>query len=486
MPDSQETKTIATPKVFVSYAQSEERTSWISDVCERLMHDGVDVVVDLYELPHSADIHAFMERCVNDPSITRVLMFCDALYCEKANDRRGGVGKETQIISEEVYNNIGRTKFLPIFCAVYDDGRPCLPIYLKSRLAIDFSTPEKVQENWETLLRDLFEQPLHQKPALGTPPAYITTPQLPSRPAASKFASWRQAANRGAATALSLFQQYLETVIEEKRDLYLTQNDAEKLENELDEKLERWAPIRDELLEAFAHFAGEPPDKSSEAIASTLERLLPFKFAPDPLSRTGWPTIACESPAICVYELFLRTVARLLSLNAFMTLAALLRRLYVVPANERHQWGNLARFTIFYDESHILANKNQRRQLKRYDLLADLIKERCGPSSTVFQTVREADLLLALRSIVHRPSLIWWYPRTLIYSPHQVLPLFARAEQHQHFKILCDLIEVTDKGSLVDALTAAEQNHIGILFQGSMSPTSVRTLTNLDKLDALP
>jgi hypothetical protein len=28
------------------------------------MHDGVDVVVDLCELPHSADIHAFMERCV--------------------------------------------------------------------------------------------------------------------------------------------------------------------------------------------------------------------------------------------------------------------------------------------------------------------------------------------------------------------------------------------------------------------------------------
>jgi hypothetical protein len=32
--------------------------------CERLLHDGVDVVADLYELPHGANIHAFMERCV--------------------------------------------------------------------------------------------------------------------------------------------------------------------------------------------------------------------------------------------------------------------------------------------------------------------------------------------------------------------------------------------------------------------------------------
>jgi hypothetical protein len=67
-----------------------------------------------------------------------------------------------------------------------------------------------------------------------------------------------------------------------------------------------------------------------------------------------------------------------------------------------------------------------------------------------------------------------------------VLPLFARAEQHQHFKILCDLVDVTDKGSLVEALTAAEKERVGSLFQGSMNPTSVRALTNLDKLDTLP
>lgn len=213
---------------------------------------------------------------------------------------------------------------------------------------------------------------------------------------------------------------------------------------------------------------------------------MPSKFPPDQLPSTGWPTIACEGPAICLYELFLRAVALLLSLNAFVTLAALLRRLYVVPANERHEWGNVARFTIFAGDSNILANKKRRKRLNRYDLLADLIKDRCGPSSTVFQTVKEADLLLALRSIIHKPSYIWWYPRTLVYSPHQVLALFARAEQHQHFKTLCDLIEVTDKGSLVDSLTAAEKERVGSLFQGSLNPTSVRALTNLDKLDTLP
>ena len=109
-------------------------------------------------------------------------MFCEQLYCKKANDRRGDVGKETQIISAEVYSRVDETKFLPIFCELSSDDSPLLPTYLKSRLGIDFSTPAKVDENWETLLRDLFGRPLYQKPPMGQPPVYLTAPQQHSRP----------------------------------------------------------------------------------------------------------------------------------------------------------------------------------------------------------------------------------------------------------------------------------------------------------------
>jgi hypothetical protein len=60
MENSAEQKELTAPKVFVSYAQSVERTEWIRQICERLRRDGVDVVADLYELPHGADIHAFI------------------------------------------------------------------------------------------------------------------------------------------------------------------------------------------------------------------------------------------------------------------------------------------------------------------------------------------------------------------------------------------------------------------------------------------
>jgi hypothetical protein len=93
-------------------------------------------------------------------------------------------------------------------------------------------------------------------------PAYITTPQQPSRPAASKFLSWRQAVHRNSSGTPLLFQQYVEALTHELRELYLTQTQVEELETEFEEKLQRWIPIRDELLEVFAFWAGEPPLKS--------------------------------------------------------------------------------------------------------------------------------------------------------------------------------------------------------------------------------
>ena len=98
----------------------------------------------------------------------------DRLYCEKANQRRGGRGKETQIISAEVYERVGESKFIPIFCELFEDGSPYLPTYLKSRFAIDFSSESKVDENWETLIRALFGRPLYQNLRSAPPPAYVT------------------------------------------------------------------------------------------------------------------------------------------------------------------------------------------------------------------------------------------------------------------------------------------------------------------------
>jgi hypothetical protein len=185
--------------VFISYSWTspghQERVRlW----AERLVQDGVDVVLDIYDLKEGQDKYAFMERMVTDPNITHVLVVCDKTYSEKADTKKAGVGTESQIISKEVYEKVEQAKFIPLACDFSENGEPHLPTFFKSRIWIDFSSLEAVNDNWERLVRFLYGKPLHQKPVLGSPPPYITADDAtPSSPAIAKFSKFRQALLEG-------------------------------------------------------------------------------------------------------------------------------------------------------------------------------------------------------------------------------------------------------------------------------------------------
>jgi len=89
------------PKTFISYSWSSSER--VLELAERLMANGVEVILDKWDLKEGQDKYAFMEQCVTEPSVDRVLIICDMAYTEKANKREGGVGDETVIISPEVY-----------------------------------------------------------------------------------------------------------------------------------------------------------------------------------------------------------------------------------------------------------------------------------------------------------------------------------------------------------------------------------------------
>src|ERR1700677_5032674 len=90
------------PKVFISYSwTSPGHQERVRQWAERLLADGIDVVLDVFDLKEGHDKFVFMEKMVTDPTITHVLMFCDVRYTEKADARAAGVGTESQIISRE-------------------------------------------------------------------------------------------------------------------------------------------------------------------------------------------------------------------------------------------------------------------------------------------------------------------------------------------------------------------------------------------------
>jgi len=117
------------PKTFISYSwSSPEHEQWIIGLATQLTECGVDVILDKWELREGADKYAFMEKMVTDVSVKKVVVVCDRLYAEKADGREGGVGTETQIISQEMYNQVDSTdqkqKFVAVITEKNEEGIP--------------------------------------------------------------------------------------------------------------------------------------------------------------------------------------------------------------------------------------------------------------------------------------------------------------------------------------------------------------------------
>lgn len=161
------------PQVFISYSwTSEEHKQRVKELAERLMHDGILVKLDIWDLKDGQDKYTYMEQCVTDERIDKVLIISDRAYAEKADKRKGGVGDETTIISPEIYGHASQQKFIPIVMEKDEFGSVCLPAYLRSRMYKDFSG-DNFESEYESLVRVIYEEPLERKPELGKRPTWL-------------------------------------------------------------------------------------------------------------------------------------------------------------------------------------------------------------------------------------------------------------------------------------------------------------------------
>ncbi len=121
-------------KVFISYAwESEEHREWVKALADRLLSDGIDAVLDQYDLELGDRLPQFMEQSVR--SSDYVLIVCTPAYKQKADARIGGVGYEGHIISGELFSGHNERKFIPV---IKEGGvEESLPTFLKGKLAVD-------------------------------------------------------------------------------------------------------------------------------------------------------------------------------------------------------------------------------------------------------------------------------------------------------------------------------------------------------------
>lgn len=155
------------PVVFVSYSHdSEEHRAWVLQLATRLRSNGVDVLLDRWDLRLGSDLASFMERGLSRSQ--RVLSVCSANYVKKANAGSGGVGYEKQILTAELMLNPNTDWVIPLVRNNPDIRKT--PTFLGSRVYISFEDDNLYEARYEDLLRDIHEVPILPIPPIGPNP----------------------------------------------------------------------------------------------------------------------------------------------------------------------------------------------------------------------------------------------------------------------------------------------------------------------------
>ena len=101
------------PKVFISYSwESKEHSDWVKSLADKLLADGIEAIIDSYDVSPGDRLPKFMESSIRDSDY--VIIICTEEYKRKANNREKGVGYESHIIYAELYNNHNDRKFIPV------------------------------------------------------------------------------------------------------------------------------------------------------------------------------------------------------------------------------------------------------------------------------------------------------------------------------------------------------------------------------------
>lgn len=445
----------ASPKVFVSYCWTNEaHVEWVRSLSEKLMSDGVDVVLDRWSLEDGHDVNVFMESMVNDSTIKRVIIVSDAKYALKADSRAGGVGTETQIISKKVYDSVAQTKFIPILRERDQAGKACLPLYLQSRKYIDFSDADTEAEGYDQLLRNIFERPSSPKPAIGKPPSHLFDDEAAMVTSAQKAKRFRDFVASGRGNASAAFQDFADEFVLNFEDLRMvyTREEAETWCERVRANLERANAYRDVFVDAVSVGAAHCPEPEFVAmVVSLLERLLPFQEPPES-QRSGFRCSQDNYKVLC-YEIFLYTFASFVKAKKYLDARQLVDHLYVAPkalGGERVEGWRYSKFNSRTDSlQQSCAERGGRRS---YSVVADLVHDRATNKSVRFRDVLQADVVLCIAS----PSQAW-FPYCLVYGGSVgKLELFLRATTDSGILPLKHLLGLESPQELLKQLNREE------------------------------
>ncbi|WP_162415865.1 toll/interleukin-1 receptor domain-containing protein [Cyclobacterium roseum] len=401
-----------TIKVFISYSQTNPKhQDWTISFANRLRHDGIDVVLDKWDLKPGHDLHKFMESMVSDVAIKKVLIVCDKTYVDKANDRKGGVGTETVIITPGIYKKSDQEKFIPIVTEKDEEGKAILPVYLESRLYFDLSDESTFEINYEELLRNLFNRPSISKPALGNPPKYLFEDAVNTFKTSFTVKRLDNQIDRHPERLNGLIQEFLDNVFDEISQFQILgsgqfRSDSGKA---LVNFVNSYTPIRDDFIKFFQKIIRSEIKFEFDLIISFFEKMTLLLNSKGSGSHYAYQY---EGFLIAIHEFFLYVVALALKYRSYGFLENLFSSLYFTKdrANYKNEGKN---FTFFLSKSNEdLIQYYEHIEQQRYPSpLGHLFTSRLVKEVSKQELV-EADLLCHYVAVLKGK---YWVPDLYIY-----------------------------------------------------------------------
>ncbi|MGP5480675.1 toll/interleukin-1 receptor domain-containing protein [Pseudomonas helleri] len=153
--------------LFISYSHDNAaHKAWVEYLATRLTQDGIHVILDQWDLPFGGDLPRFMHTMA---SADMVIAVCTPSYVQKASSGKGGVGYESMILTAQMMRDVNIERIIPLV-RVTSEEFDTVPVFLSSKLYVDFRGDGDFENRYGDLLRDIYGQRTKLRPRRGKNP----------------------------------------------------------------------------------------------------------------------------------------------------------------------------------------------------------------------------------------------------------------------------------------------------------------------------
>ncbi len=417
-------------KIFISYSwTTPEHEKWVINLAERLMSDGIDVVLDKWDLKEGNDLYSFMEAMVNSDEIHKVLVILDKRYTENANERKGGVGTETQIISPEIYKKVKQEKFIPIVTEKDYDGNAYIPTFLKGKVYIDFSEEERYEESYEVLLRNLYDRPIYSKPKKGKAPNYLFEEKKSTFKTSHILKSFDNIVSKNPKRINFIISEFFESFFEIIKDFKIDYSTNNRIEEGklIYENINNYTQLRDDYINFTKSILFSGIEFDIEKLINFFENLTSLK---SPIEDVGsWYPHHYDNFKFFIHELFIYTIVVGLKYENYKFVEEIFYSSYFTKDRDNYK-NEPKTFDTFYGNIESINTYYRQTFSNKTSPMADLIINRI-PEPYNKHDIVQADLLCYYISNLNN----WrWFPITYIYDTRNNFELFSKLVSNRHFE----------------------------------------------------